>query len=48
MITMRDVEHKDKEMIRNQRNLPEVAKYMYTDHFITLEEHEKWFQQQQN
>lgn len=44
MITMRDVEHKDKEMIRNQRNLPEVARYMYTDHFITLEEHEKWFQ----
>jgi len=31
-------------MVLRWRNLPEVAKYMYTDHVITPEEHEKWFQ----
>lgn len=44
MITLRDVQLTDKEMIRGWRNLPEVARYMYTDHYITPEEHERWFQ----
>lgn len=43
MIELRDVKLEDKEMIRGWRNLPEVAKYMYTDHYITPEEHERWF-----
>ena len=44
MITLRDVQPEDKDKLREWRNLPEVCKYMYTDHHITVEEHEKWFQ----
>ena len=44
MISLRDVRSEDKEMIRNWRNLREVARYMYSDHYITPEEHEKWFE----
>ena len=44
MIKLRDLRLRDKEMIRQWRNLPEVAKYMYTNHQITQDEHEKWFQ----
>lgn len=35
----------DKEKVWRWRNMPEVAQYMYTDHFITPEEHETWFRQ---
>jgi len=48
MIVLRDLHAEDKEKILNWRNLPEVAKYMYTDHYITLEEHERWFQSMLN
>lgn len=41
---LRDVRAEDKEMIRQWRNSPEVARYMYTDHYISEEEHERWFQ----
>ncbi|MCS5696644.1 UDP-4-amino-4,6-dideoxy-N-acetyl-beta-L-altrosamine N-acetyltransferase [Desulfofundulus thermocisternus] len=44
MIKLRKVELNDKEKVRQWRNLPHVAKYMYTDHYITPEEHEKWFE----
>ena len=44
MIHLRDVQPEDKDKIREWRNLPEVARYMYTDHCITPEEHERWFQ----
>lgn len=40
---LRNVEQGDKELIRSWRNLPEIAQYMYTDHQITTEEHEQWF-----
>lgn len=43
MISLRSVQPDDKEKIFYWRNLPEVAEYMYTDHAITLEEHERWF-----
>lgn len=43
MNILRDIKLEDKEMIRQWRNMPEVAKYMYSDHNITLEEHENWF-----
>jgi len=33
----------DKEMVWRWRNMPEVSRYMYTDHFISLEEHDAWF-----
>jgi UDP-4-amino-4,6-dideoxy-N-acetyl-beta-L-altrosamine N-acetyltransferase len=43
--SLREVKASDKGMIHKWRNLPEVAKYMYTDHYITEEEHETWFNQ---
>ncbi|MEH2106288.1 UDP-4-amino-4,6-dideoxy-N-acetyl-beta-L-altrosamine N-acetyltransferase [Nostoc sp.] len=45
LIALRDILQEDKETIRQWRNLPEVAQYMYSDHYITPEEHENWFQQ---
>lgn len=48
MIALRDIRPEDKQMIYGWRNLPEVAQYMYTDHHITLQEHERWFQSIQN
>ncbi len=44
MISLRDVQLADKEKVRQWRNMWDVSKYMYTDHYITHEEHEKWFQ----
>ncbi len=43
MIHLRDIQPEDKEKTLKWRNLPEIAKYMYTDHYITPEEHERWF-----
>lgn len=40
---LRDARAEDKEMIRQWRNSPEVARYMYTDQYISEEEHERWF-----
>ena len=33
----------DRDRILGWRNLPDVARYMYTDRAITAEEHERWF-----
>ena len=41
---LREVGTADKDMIRQWRNSPDVARYMYTDHQITEAEHEQWFQ----
>ncbi len=43
MISLRDVRPDDRDMIREWRNLPQVADYMYTDHEISPEEHAAWF-----
>ncbi len=43
MISLRDVQSEDRAMIREWRNLPKVADYMYTDHQISPEEHAAWF-----
>lgn len=43
MTSLRDVRLDDREMIREWRNLPKVADYMYTDHVISPEEHAAWF-----
>ena len=40
---LRDVVPSDSEMLLAWRNLPEVSKYMYTDHEITRAEHDEWF-----
>lgn len=43
MFSLRDLSPADRDLIRSWRNHPEVAKYMYTDHEISTEEHEEWF-----
>lgn len=43
MITLRPMTPADKTMVYVWRNRPEVARYMYSDHTITAEEHERWF-----
>lgn len=44
MIALREVKPDDRDIIRTWRNLPEVSRYMYTDHYITPEEHSSWFE----
>jgi UDP-4-amino-4,6-dideoxy-N-acetyl-beta-L-altrosamine N-acetyltransferase len=44
MISLRDIKATDKEKLRNWRNKPDVSKYLYNDHHISTEEHDKWFQ----
>jgi UDP-4-amino-4,6-dideoxy-N-acetyl-beta-L-altrosamine N-acetyltransferase len=43
MINLRDITQDDFEKIRAWRNSPSVSKYMYTDHYISFEEHKHWF-----
>jgi len=43
MIALRDLRPDDEPVILRWRNLPDVARYMYSDHQITPEEHGKWF-----
>ncbi len=43
MITFREIKSSDKEIIFKWRNLESVAQYMFTDHKISLEEHNNWF-----
>ena len=42
-IKLSKLQKKHIELVREWRNLPEVAKYMYTDVQITKDEQEKWF-----
>lgn len=43
-ITLRDVTAADKARLLAWRNQPEVARWMYSEHVITPEEHERWFE----
>ena len=43
MIELRDLQPSDRQQLLEWRNLPEVARWMYTDHAITAEEHDRWF-----
>ncbi len=43
-VRLRDITVNDEQMVLEWRNRPEVARYMYTDHRITPEEHRCWFQ----
>jgi len=43
VIALRDVRDDDCERIRAWRNSPHVAQYMFKDHYITPEEHVRWF-----
>lgn len=42
--TVRRMTQADLERVLNWRNHPEVRRYMYTQHEITLDEHTKWFE----
>jgi UDP-4-amino-4,6-dideoxy-N-acetyl-beta-L-altrosamine N-acetyltransferase len=42
-IILRDLAQGDIEMVRNWRNSPDVAKYMYTENQITVEQQQAWF-----
>lgn len=44
MIQLRELKPDDRNQLLAWRNLPEVSRYMYTDHIITAEEHDKWFE----
>ncbi len=40
---LRPVDASDRERLLTWRNSPQVAAYMYSDHLITREEHDRWF-----
>lgn len=40
---VRPMDERDLEQVLSWRNHPEVRRYMYTQHEITLEEHTRWF-----
>lgn len=41
---IRPMVHADLERVLAWRNHPEVRRYMYTQHEITLDEHQRWFE----
>lgn len=38
------LQKEDLELVRNWRNSEDVTKYMYNESYITVEEHNKWFE----
>lgn len=45
---LRPMQHSDLEQVLAWRNHPDVRRFMYTQHEITLDEHQKWFEQCSN
>lgn len=43
MLKMRDLRPDDRDKIRRWRNKPSVGLHQFTDHYIGVEEHERWF-----
>ena len=43
IVAMRPVEAGDRDRLLAWRNAPEVAAFMYSDHQITPQEHDRWF-----
>lgn len=41
--SLRPLQPEDSDRLLAWRNLPEVSRWMYNDHLITREEHERWF-----
>ena len=41
---IRPMVHADLERVLSWRNHPDVRRYMYTQHEITLDEHQRWFE----
>jgi UDP-4-amino-4,6-dideoxy-N-acetyl-beta-L-altrosamine N-acetyltransferase len=42
-VRLRDLAPGDSENLFTWRNLPDIRRWMYTDHEITQEEHDRWF-----
>ena len=42
-VTLRRMSVEDRARVLAWRNLPEVSAYMFTDHRISLAEHDEWF-----
>jgi UDP-4-amino-4,6-dideoxy-N-acetyl-beta-L-altrosamine N-acetyltransferase len=42
-VVLRPLEAGDRDRLLAWRNLPEIARWMYSDHVITPEEHARWF-----
>lgn len=42
-VRMRDIGDEDRERLLEWRNSPAVSAYMYSDHLISREEHDRWF-----
>jgi UDP-4-amino-4,6-dideoxy-N-acetyl-beta-L-altrosamine N-acetyltransferase len=42
-VTLRSVGEEDRDRLLTWRNSPRVAAFMYSDHLIGREEHERWF-----
>lgn len=47
-IELKDMTQDDIEMVRNWRNSPDVARYMYTEDQITAEQQQRWFDKIKN
>lgn len=45
MINLKPMSEEDRDQVLLWRNLPEVRKWMYTDHVICRKEHDRWFDQ---
>ena len=43
-ITLRTPVTADRDRLREWRNLPEISRWMYSDHAISAEEHARWFE----
>lgn len=46
--SIRAMTRSDLERVLSWRNHPDVRRYMYTQHEISLEEHQRWFEQNAN
>ncbi len=44
MIELRELRAGDRDLLYDWRNRPEVAAFMFTDHRISREEHQRWFE----
>ena len=42
-VNLRDVTDADRDRLRDWRNQPDVARWMYTDAVIGPEDHARWF-----
>jgi len=44
IVSLERVSSADKKLLLDWRNSPEVSRWMYTDHVISVSEHDQWFE----